>query len=113
MTDTAWNAPSARSLGVLMVGDALEEVDERGRPVRGDTLLILLNAHHQEIRFALPAMGPHTSWLRIVDTIAPHVEEKRYPSDAAYPLQGRTLALFVLRPEQRAASPVLTSEAQS
>ena len=32
MTDEAWNAPSVRSLGVLMVGDALDEVDERGRP---------------------------------------------------------------------------------
>jgi glycogen operon protein len=113
MTDAAWNAPSARSLGVLMVGDALEEIDERGRPVRGDTLLILLNAHPQEVRFALPAMGPHTSWLRAVDTIAPHVEERRYTGGATYPLQGRTLALFVLTPEHRGAAPMLTPEARS
>ena len=31
MTDEAWNAPFVRSLGVLMVGNALDEVDERGR----------------------------------------------------------------------------------
>lgn len=30
MTDEAWNAPFVRSLGVLMVGDAIDEVDERG-----------------------------------------------------------------------------------
>jgi len=27
MTDEAWNAPFVRSLGVLMVGNALDEVD--------------------------------------------------------------------------------------
>jgi len=113
MTDKAWNSPSARALGVLMVGDALEEVDERGRPVHGDTLLILLNAHHLEVRFALPAIGPHTSWLRVVDTIAPYVEEKCDASGATYPLQGRTLALFVLTAQHRSAASGLKPEARS
>ena len=31
-------------LGVMLVSDAIPEVDERGEPVRDDTLLILLNA---------------------------------------------------------------------
>ena len=44
MQDEQWNTASARSLGVLIVGDALDEVDEQGRPLRGDTLLFLLNA---------------------------------------------------------------------
>ena len=101
MTDSAWDAASAHALGVLMVGDALEEVDERGRPVRGDTLLILLNAHHDDIPFALPTVGPHTAWVRMFDTIAPRVEERHYAADAAYPLQGRTLALFVLTAARR------------
>jgi glycogen operon protein len=101
MTDEAWSAPTVRSLGVLMVGDALDEIDERGRPVRGDTLLILLNAHPEETPFTLPSIGPHTAWLRVIDTIAPRVEECRYPGGATYPLQGRTLALFVLSLERR------------
>jgi len=103
MTDEAWNSHAAQSLGVLMVGDALEEVDERGRPVRGDTLLILLNAHHLGVAFALPSMGPHTCWLRVLDTIAPRVEEQRHAGGATYPLQGRTLAIFVLTAEHRGA----------
>jgi glycogen operon protein len=95
MTDAAWNAPSARALAVLMVGDALDEVDERGRPVHGDTLLVLLNAHHDEIPFALPEISSN-SWERVLDTIAPHVDPSRYAGGAQYPLQGRTLAVFVL-----------------
>jgi glycogen operon protein len=107
MTDDAWNASTVRSLGVLMVGDALDEIDERGRPVRGDTLLILLNAHPEETPFTVPSIGPRTTWVRVIDTMAARVEECRYPGGSTYPLQGRTLALFVLSLErrERAASP--------
>jgi glycogen operon protein len=105
MTDEAWNSHSTRSLGVLMVGDALDEVDEFGRPLRGDTLLILLNAHHGAVPFALPSISTNTAWVRILDTIAPYVEERRYTGDTTYPLQGRTLALFTLSSERRADHP--------
>ena len=104
MTDDAWNAPFVRSLGVLMVGNALDEVDERGRQVRGDTLLILLNAHYDEVPFALPTITDGTAWVRIIDTIEPYVEERRYEEGEKYCLQGRTLAVFVLRSEQRRRS---------
>jgi isoamylase len=105
MTDQAWNAPFVRSLGVLMVGNVLDEVDERGRQARGDTLLILLNAHHEEVKFALPAASEGTVWTRMFDTIAPRVDEHPYPGSATYPLQGRTLAVFVLtnQPRRRAS----------
>ena len=100
MADEAWNAPFVRSLGVLMVGNALDEVDERGRQVRGDTLLILLNAHHDQVPFKLPPTNDGTAWVRTLDTIAPFVEECHYHGGNTYPLQGRTLAVFVLRTEQ-------------
>src|SRR5688572_27379707 len=32
MTDRDWSAPHVRHLGVLLAGDAIDEVDERGRP---------------------------------------------------------------------------------
>ena len=102
MTDEAWNSPSARSLGVLMVGTALNEVDERGRQVRGDTLLILLNGHHSEVPFALPSIGDSTAWVRMLDTITSYVDECRFDGGAVYPLQGRTVAAFVLNAERRA-----------
>jgi isoamylase len=96
MTDEAWNAGSARSLGVLMVGNALDEVDERGRQLRGDTLLVLYNAHHEDVPFALPNVSAHTAWVRVLDTIAPSVYEQRFTGGDTYPLRGRTLAVFVL-----------------
>ena len=118
MTDAAWNAPSIRSLGVLMVGNVLDEVDERGRQVRGDTLIILLNAHHEEVQFALPAASEGTAWMRMFDTIAPRVDEHPYAGGETYPLQGRTLAVFVLTTQGRrrasdASSAAPASKSQS
>jgi isoamylase len=105
MTDEAWNAPFVRSLGVLMVGNALDEVDERGRQVTGDTLLILLNAHYEEVPFALPLVGDDKAWVRVIDTISAHVDERRFAGGTKYPLQGRTLALFTLNGDRRKRRP--------
>ena len=68
----------------------------------GDTLLILLNAHHEAVPFALPSIGPKTAWVRVLDTIAPHVEERRYPGgDQVSRCRGARWRS--LRPELRAA----------
>jgi glycogen operon protein len=101
MTDDAWNAPFVRSLGVLMIGNASDEVDERGRQVTGDTLLILLNAHFEEVPFVFPSTGAHEAWVRVIDTIDANASEERFAGGATYPLQGRTLALFRLNGERR------------
>jgi len=106
MTDAAWNAPFVRSLGVLMVGDAIGDVDERGRLVSGDTLLILLNAHFESVPFALPAAGNGHQWVRVLDTIETHAPEVRVTGGTKYSLQGRTVVLFTLekyRPHRRAS----------
>jgi isoamylase len=101
VTDETWNAPFVRSLGVLMVGNVLDEVDERGRQVMGDTLLILLNAHFEEVPFALPLVADDKTWVRVVDTLYAQTEERRFAGGTTYPLQGRTLALFTLNGERR------------
>jgi isoamylase len=101
MTDVAWNAPFVRSLGVLMDGYALNDIDERGRQLSGDTLLILLNAHFEEVPFVLPAPAEGHEWVRVIDTIESHVPDARFPGGMKYPLQGRTLVLFTLEGHQR------------
>jgi glycogen operon protein len=100
MTDDAWNASSMRSLGIMMVGDLLDEVDEQGRLVRGDTLLILLNAHHRDVPFQLPNIGENRAWVRVCDTIEPYVEDRRFGGGTTYPVQGCTIALFTLSAER-------------
>ena len=111
MTDETWNAPSVRSLGVLMVGNAIDDVDERGRQVTGDTVLVLLNAHDRDVPFVLPKTDEGKSWLRVIDTICATTPEDRWNGEVQYPLRGRTLALFTLnedRRERRVAVPPTT-----
>jgi len=96
MTDVAWNAPFVRSLGVLMVGNAIDDIDERGRLVSGATLLILLNAHFESVPFVLPAVEAGHEWMRVLDTVEPRSMEVRFNGATKYPLQGRTMVLFTL-----------------
>jgi glycogen operon protein len=71
MTDASWNVGFARSLGALLRGDALDEVDENGDPTRGDTLLLLLNAHHGPKAFTLPGLPRGQRWVALLDTATP------------------------------------------
>jgi glycogen operon protein len=101
MTDESWNAGFVRCLGVRLEGNAIDEVDERGRPILGDTLLVLLNAHHDRIDFTLPDEDPRDRWERLVDTTDGAASPDRFAGGDVYPLTGRSVALF------RLAHPVL------
>jgi glycogen operon protein len=103
MSDQAWNDPNVKSIGVRLAGDMINEVDERGEPIKGDTLLLLLNAHWEEIPFTLPVTSGGDVWQTLVDTAEPDrpLPVKVRPEREQYPLYGRSLALLrTVRPEQ-------------
>jgi glycogen operon protein len=104
MTDEAWNAASVRSLAVLIIGNVLDEVDERGRQLSGDTVLILLNAHHEEVRFVLPAIADEKDWLRLMDTADDGAFERRFLGGERYQVKAQSLALFTSNGDRRPAS---------
>ncbi len=68
MDDAAWNAHFIRTFGVRLSGTELQEMDDDGEPVTGDTLYMAFNAHHERVRFVLPRHAPTERWERIVDT---------------------------------------------
>jgi len=107
MTDEAWNADFVRSLGMLLSGSAIEEVDERGEPVLGDTLLVLLNGHHDRISFVLPPLVADQLWFRVFDTLDPSLLEKSFRPGMRYQLQGQSVAVLKIgapiRERRRAA----------
>jgi glycogen operon protein len=102
MTDEAWDAGYVRCLGMRLAGDVIAEVDERGEKVVGDTLLLLLNAHHEPIPFVLPAAREGHHWEVILDTaLSPNQAATAAPAPAKYPLQGRSLVVLRTRgPEE-------------
>jgi len=98
MTDEEWSAESVRYLGVRLAGNALDEVDELGQPVAGDTLLILLNADHEPVPFVLPAHKKGTRWVLILDTTSKDTERRNHVERGGriHHLRERSLAMFRL-----------------
>jgi isoamylase len=64
MTDADWFDADRQVLGMLLDGNHIGERDSRGRPLRGDTLLVLLNASAAGLHFALPDRG--TRWELLI-----------------------------------------------
>jgi isoamylase len=97
MTDKAWGDHFARCIGVLLNGDVLQEIDERGEPVVGDTLFLMFNAHHGPILFRLPAKQPGERWERLLDTADSHWRRRYLLRDHGYKLQARSVAVLRLK----------------
>ena len=97
MADEAWNAGFVKCFGMRLAGDIIGEMDEHGEPIVGDTLLVLLNAHHEPIPFTLPAHQEGQQWEFVLDTadgsITPHTAMNGEP----YKLQGRSLAVLRIK----------------
>jgi glycogen operon protein len=68
MTVEEWHDPGNRVLGMLVHGDASDEVDERGRPNRGETLLLLLNGGRRTCSFVLPELPEPGLWREILSS---------------------------------------------
>ncbi len=67
MTDEEWTQHFVRSLGLLLSGEALDVVDEKGRPIEDSTFLLLFNAHHAPMSFVLPGRRD-AGWEIVLDT---------------------------------------------
>ena len=66
-----WADPENRTLGMLLYGRAVDEVDARGRSARGETLLLLLNAGMRPRPYTLPKVVEPGRWEEIVNTARP------------------------------------------
>jgi len=66
MSDVDWDQESSRCLGVHFVGDSLFETDGRGRRLIDDNLLLLINAHHEDIAFNAAGIR----WVSLLGCIA-------------------------------------------
>src|SRR5438477_6033206 len=98
MSDEEWNSPFVRCLGMLISGDAVDLVDAQGEPVRDDTFLLLINAHHEPIPFLLPG-EEHLEWEQILETTNEdgfRKAPKKFSSGEAVDLKGRATYLFKL-----------------
>ena len=79
MTDQDWAFETAHIVAMLLHGQATDEVDERGRPIYGETLLLLLNGGARSKLFTLPVMPTDGHWLEELNTAKPGSRMVRKP----------------------------------
>jgi glycogen operon protein len=92
MSAEEWSAGWVRCIGLELNGRTLDDVNGIGEPIRDDTFLLLLNPHHEPIRFHMPRRKG-TAWELCMDT-AGETEKVVVPADEAYELTARSMALL-------------------
>jgi isoamylase len=94
MGEDAWSAGFNQCFGVLLTGDLIGDVDDRGQPIVGDDILILMNSFHESIPFKLPARHKGQRWQRIIDTAAAGAPKEQLSATKPYDLSGRSVAVL-------------------
>ena len=104
MSDEEWGSPFVRCLGMLLSGDTTDIVTFEGDPVKDETFLLLINAHHEPIQFLIPGLE-HLEWELIVDTSDEDgfvAANKKIASGDDFDLKERNTALLRLSAGEQA-----------
>lgn len=86
-----WQDPERYSLGMLVHGKATDEVDERGRPITGNTLLLVVNGGDSECAYRMPELEHPGLWKMVVNTARPG---QRFVEPGALPVPPHSLILL-------------------
>jgi isoamylase len=112
LTDEDWEKPT-KSLAVRLAGDLIPERDERGEPIAGDTLLVVLNAAEGEVAFALPVTNPAHVWEVVLDTANDERQPDVFEAGHRFPLAARALAVLHTRERPHAPGTPTSATATS
>jgi glycogen operon protein len=97
MTDRDFEEP-ATCLACRLAGDLIDETDERGEPIAGDTLLFVLNARPEHVAFLLPETNPGQRWELLFDTADDDGPPTRLAGGHRYKVHDWSVAVFRTRP---------------
>jgi glycogen operon protein len=97
MTDDDWASAQTKCFGMLMDGRA--QATGIRRPASDATLLLILNAYHDVVAFALPEVAGGRNWALVFDTNQPdRVSDETFVFGEAYEVTGRSTLMFALQP---------------
>jgi len=93
-----WQDANARCFGMLLDGRA--QATGIRRASMDVTVLLVLNAYHDVVKFTLPDVVGGQTWRCLLDTNAPdRTATLQFASGDEYEVIGRSLMLFALQPE--------------
>jgi glycogen operon protein len=98
MTERQWDEDFAKCVAVFLNGDGIPFLDRRGEPVRGDSFLLLFNAHHEDVTFKLPGTRWAAEWATELDTADPGTvdpgADERVPAAASRTVTARSAVVL-------------------
>lgn len=99
IVDEQWADPETRWICMRLAGEAMDEGEPEGGRISDETLLVLLNAHHEAQVFKLPESGGTNGrqWELLMNTeqpAAPTPSGSFHPVGTPYSVAPRALALF-------------------
>jgi glycogen operon protein len=100
MSPDDWHDGMARSLAVLLNGEAIPGPGPKGERVVDDTFCVLFNAHHAAVTFTLPDQSWAERWQVIIDTAADGpaaIPSRGRRADAKGRIRGAGRSVVVLR----------------
>ncbi len=68
MPESSWTTEWTRSMALMLNGKTLQVSDEEGNPLEDDSFLIMVNAFHEGVEFALPPVPNGSPWCQVMDT---------------------------------------------
>jgi glycogen operon protein len=106
MTDQDWNSSWIRCFGVFLAGNVPDEVNEKGLPLHDDSMIWIMNSHHDSITFVVPQFLPDSQWQIVFDTNNPDADAGQNPITAgdSLDIQGCSLLLLSCYCKEQAAT---------
>ncbi len=97
MKDQSWQRHRVNVIGMLLGGNTIGEVNDKGERIADDTLLIILNPHYEAILFRLPNSGSH--WEPVIHTYGRALldQEKTASGGEKVRVEGRSIIVFRLK----------------
>ena len=94
MTAADWQNSGAHALGVFLNGRGIGSVSAQGEPIVDSSFLLLLNAHHEDITFALPPRRFGPRWQVELSTAHPRAPAVVLTARGAAHVSARSLLLL-------------------
>lgn len=93
MCEDDWSSSESYGLAMFLAGRGIDDVDEFGRPLVDDDLLIAFNASETELTLVMPNVQYVEEWELLLDT-AERTTPSRVPKNGVTDLAARSLKLF-------------------
>ena len=93
MGEQDWSRGDARAIAMFINGAEIPTHDRNGNPIRGDSFLLIFNAHHEPVPFTLPpALGD--AWQLELSTDGQSAPDTRLEAGAHLEATGRSTLIL-------------------